>query len=97
MSNRKNSRHWQIQRTLLELPNAQQRWDRAFQALLQWNLSCPPPSTQLTGTAPVALSMRMNEKEVANHDLTTHSPLCQSFDPAPGPEPDYSSTARTLT
>jgi hypothetical protein len=29
-------RQWQIQRRLLATPDGQQRWDRAYQALLRW-------------------------------------------------------------
>lgn len=29
-------RQWRIQRRLLATPDAQQRWDRAYQALLRW-------------------------------------------------------------
>jgi hypothetical protein len=30
-------RSWTIRRTVQELPNGEQRWDRAYQLLLRWN------------------------------------------------------------
>ncbi len=31
-------RHWQVRREAVERPDAQGRWDRAYQSLLQWSL-----------------------------------------------------------
>jgi hypothetical protein len=32
----RQQRNWQIRRTGVPMANAQQRWDRAYQLLLQW-------------------------------------------------------------
>lgn len=46
-------RHWQVKRHLMEMPDAQQRWDRAYQLLLSWTLSMTPseqaPTTENVG------------------------------------------------
>ncbi len=31
-------RQWQVRREAVERPDAQARWDRAYQSLLQWSL-----------------------------------------------------------
>lgn len=35
---------WQIHRTTVETPNAQLRWDQAYQLLLQWAQANPSPA-----------------------------------------------------
>ncbi len=39
-------RQWQIQRTTVETPNGQQRWDQAYQLLLRWAQASPPPASE---------------------------------------------------
>ena len=31
-------RRWQVRREAMERPDARQRWDQAYQAILQWSL-----------------------------------------------------------
>jgi hypothetical protein len=38
-------RHWQIRRQFQEGADATQRWDQAYQHLLQWSQPNPPPDT----------------------------------------------------
>lgn len=35
-------RQWQVRRTTVAMPNAQQRWDRAYQLLLRCAMTGPP-------------------------------------------------------
>jgi hypothetical protein len=44
-------RAWHVQRTGVPTPTGQQRWDRAYQLLLQWAMSAPEP-TEASG-API--------------------------------------------
>lgn len=44
----KRRRKWSIRHEWIETPDAQRRWDRAYQYLLQWSL--PPPLSQLVKT-----------------------------------------------
>jgi uncharacterized protein (UPF0548 family) len=37
-------RAWQVQRTSVPTPTGQQRWDRAYQLLLQWAMTSPEPT-----------------------------------------------------
>ena len=47
-------RQWQIRRQLLAIPDGQQRWDRAYQALLRW--------TEPATAVPVTMSERAREE-----------------------------------
>jgi hypothetical protein len=40
---RRRQRNWHIQRTGVPMATGQQRWDRAWQLLLQW-AAAPPPA-----------------------------------------------------
>lgn len=46
-------RQWHVQRQFIEVPDAQQRWDRAYQFLLSWTPSMTParqaPATDNAG------------------------------------------------
>jgi hypothetical protein len=37
-------RAWQVRRTSVPTPTSQQRWDRAYQLLLQWAMTSPEPT-----------------------------------------------------
>jgi hypothetical protein len=37
-------RAWQVRRTSVTTPTGQQRWDRAYQLLLQWAMTAPDPT-----------------------------------------------------
>ena len=37
-------RAWQVRRTSVPTPASQQRWDRAYQLLLQWAMTSPEPA-----------------------------------------------------
>lgn len=38
------NRQWKTKRHLVQRPDAQRRWDQAYQCLMNWTL-CPTPST----------------------------------------------------
>jgi hypothetical protein len=44
-------RTWQVRRTGVPVATGQQRWDRAYQLLLQW--ATTPPPTPVAATQPV--------------------------------------------
>jgi hypothetical protein len=37
-------RAWHVRRTSVPTPTGQQRWDRAYQLLLQWTMTAPEPT-----------------------------------------------------
>lgn len=39
-------RSWHVRRTGVSMPTGQQRWDRAYQLLLQWTAARSPAPTQ---------------------------------------------------
>ncbi len=43
-------RTWQVRRTGVPVATGQQRWDRAYQLLLQW--ATPPPPTPVAAPEP---------------------------------------------
>lgn len=60
-------RHWHVQRHFIEVPDAQQRWDRAYQLLLSWTSSRQAPTTDNVG-----------EKGLDHH---ADCSLCSGFHP----------------
>ncbi len=53
-------RPWRIRRELLATVDAQQRWDRAYQALLSWTTPAstePKPAATATGKGPAAMEV----------------------------------------
>jgi hypothetical protein len=70
-------RPWHVRRTGVPTPTSQQRWDRAYQLLLQWAAPNPPAPT----TAPVAAIL----PEVSH----AHSHLRSRLDQPPGRPPDH--------
>ena len=70
-------RAWQVRRTSVPTPTGQQRWDRAYQLLLQGALSSPEPTTEAPG-APIL-------PEVFHAD----SDLRPRLDQPPGRPPDH--------
>jgi hypothetical protein len=38
-------RAWHVRRTNVPTPTGQQRWDRAYQLLLQWAMTSPEPTS----------------------------------------------------
>ncbi len=68
-------RQWTVHRQLVEVPEAQRRWDRAYQLLRAWG-SAPPPQ----GEAPEEGSQE--EAGHANRDLRA------CLDPAASPSAD---------
>ncbi len=38
-------RQWRVRRQMVAAPDGQQRWDRAYQHLLNWASPGPPPQT----------------------------------------------------
>ena len=40
---RQRRRPWHVRRTGVSMPTSQQRWDRAYQFLLQWATPAPAP------------------------------------------------------
>ena len=43
---RQRQRTWHVRRTGVSTPTGQQRWDRAYQLLLQWAMANPPAPTE---------------------------------------------------
>lgn len=70
-------RQWQIQRTLVETPNGQQRWDQAYQLLLRWAQVNPLPAVSSSPPAPP------NQEE-----CHASSRLCTRLDVASSPASD---------
>ncbi|GIK43935.1 MAG: hypothetical protein BroJett011_77680 [Chloroflexota bacterium] len=74
-------RHWRIRRQTNPKLDGQQRWDRAYQLLLQWSepLSVNIPLPSHTNPNPT--------QEVVDDDASRC--LCQGIDPEPGASPNY--------
>jgi hypothetical protein len=70
-------RQWQIQRRLQATPDGQQRWDRAYQALLRWT----EPATVTSVT-----TSEHGRGEVVRH---VRSGVCASVYAAAGPSADH--------
>jgi hypothetical protein len=68
-------RQWQKRRRLVARPDGQRRWDRAFQALLQW--SVPEPSPMKVAGVP--------KQEVDDES----SGVCACLDTAPSADADH--------
>ena len=69
-------RQWRLRRELLAAPDGQQRWDRAYQALLSWAEPAtltPPPATGV---------QRISERKMEVGSV--HSDLRAGVDAAPG-------------
>ena len=71
--------NWQIRRQTQPSPDALQRWDRAYQYLLQW--TAPPSPPQIPTPPPLA----SNPQEVPD----ACSRLCPRFARQPGPRSDH--------
>ena len=69
-------RAWQVRRTSVPTPTGQQRWDRAYQLLLQWAMTAPEP-TEAPG------SLILSEVSHASSDLRSR------LDQPPGRPPDH--------
>jgi uncharacterized protein (UPF0548 family) len=69
-------RAWQVRRTSVPTPTGQQRWDRAYQLLLQWTMTSPEP-TEAPGSP--------NQPEVSH----ASSDLQPRLDQPPGRPPDH--------
>ena len=69
-------RAWQVRRTSVPMLTGQQRWDRAYQLLLQWAMTAPEP-TLAPGT-PI-----LPEVSHANSNLRSR------FDQPPGRPSDH--------
>ena len=64
---------WQVRRTGAPMASGQQRWDRAYQLLLQWAAATPPPP---------ALSIVLETSHA-------HSDLQPRFDQSSGRAPNH--------
>ena len=69
-------RHWRLRRQTTPLPDGQQRWDQAYQQVLQSTL-VPPP------TFPSTPALPLNQE-----DHHAHSHLHPRLDLEPGARPD---------
>jgi len=69
-------RQWQKRRRLVAQPDGQRRWDRAFQALLQW--SAPEPSR-----------LRAPDLDRQEEIDDESSSVCACLDAAPGTDADH--------
>ena len=67
---------WRACRTFQPHPDAQRRWDRAYQLLLEWTLPPEQATDQL---------LPHNPTEVAH----AHSHVCPCLHPTPGPDTDH--------
>lgn len=67
-------RQWRVCRQTIERPDASQRWDRAYQSILQWALEAEPN-----------LTLNANGKEVYD----AGSSIRQSLDSGTGEATDY--------
>ncbi len=74
---RQRQRTWHVRRTGVPAPTGQQRWDRAYQLLLQWAATNPPALTK----APVPPILP--EVSHAGSDLRSR------FDQPPNRPPDH--------
>jgi hypothetical protein len=71
-------RYWQIRRQCQETADATQRWDQAYQHLLQWNHPNPP-----TDTPNPSISLSPSE---VTHDQCH---LCPGVDRSSSPRPNH--------
>lgn len=69
-------REWQITRTTMPIPNAQQRWDRAYHLLLQWANLARPAAMSVLSSLPT--------QEVSD----ASSAICARIDEPPSPAPN---------
>jgi hypothetical protein len=69
-------RQWKTTRQFLERPDAQRRWDQAYQSLMNWTLA-PTPS-------PVAEGAQATQEE-----SDENSRLRSRLDPAPDPDANH--------
>jgi hypothetical protein len=69
-------RAWQVRRTSVTTPTGQQRWDRAYQLLLQWAMTSSDPT--LAPGSPI-----LPEVSHASSDLRPR------LDQPPGRPPDH--------
>jgi hypothetical protein len=73
---------WRIRRQLKPYPDRQQRWDRAYQALLQWTIDALP----MESTPP---SMNSDLLLEVSHE---NSSLCTGLDIQSNSDPDHRTT-----
>ena len=69
-------RAWHVRRTSVPTPTGQQRWDRAYQLLLQWAMTAPEP-TEAPGAS------------ILPEVLHADSDLRSRLDQPPGRPPDH--------
>jgi hypothetical protein len=69
------NQHWTVTRTLIEQPDAHQRWDRAYQLIVAW--TTPMGQDGGTVTAP------------GQSEEDAHEPrcVCAGLDPTPSSSP----------
>ena len=72
-------RQWRIHRHFRTATDGAQRWDQAYQHVLQWAQMAPGNSTRL----PVRQASPAQEED---HE---HGSLCSGVDRAADPSPDY--------
>ena len=75
-------RTWQVRRTGVPVATGQQRWDRAYQLLLQW--ATTPPPRPVAATQPV-IRPKMCHAEMCHAD----SDLQPRLDRPSGRAPDH--------
>lgn len=72
-------RKWEVCRQCQPYPDGEQRWDRAYQHILQWAAVVPQESSKEPHVATTA------EKDAKHAD----SSLCTGLYPAPSPESEH--------
>ena len=72
-------RQWRVRRQFLPLPDGAQRWDQAYQHLLQWTLADVPRVT------PPVQGCSFPKQEESDE----HGDLCAGVDRPADPRPDH--------
>ena len=72
-------RQWRIHRHFRTATDGAQRWDQAYQHLLEWAQASSASGARLPG-------MRSSPAQEEEHE---HGPLCSGVDRAANPSPDY--------
>ena len=89
--------HWRLRRSSVATPDAQQRWDRAYQSLLLWSQDAAP-STKTTKTTTITETMHVQDVLEArdvpmqqDQQEVTHagSRVCARLDAEPSPDADH--------
>lgn len=73
------NRQWSVHRQWTETQDAQRRWDRAYQYLLQWSRVASPPQS-------AAILPSAQPIQEVNHENRS---VCPSINPNTVPDPEH--------